>query len=60
VKNVTFPQHSRAPRCTRRTPNRLSSTQLSLAYTHRLFQMAADYLFRDLLQTRARAPALHP
>ena len=57
VKNVTLSlQHSRSRLLYGPDAyNRLSSTQLSLAYSHRLFQMAADYQFhKDLLQDQSQ------
>jgi len=57
VKNVTLSmQHSRSRLLYGPDSyNRLSSTQLSLAYSHRLFQMAADYQFhKDLLQDQSQ------
>jgi len=52
LKNVTLSlEHSRSRLLFGQdATNRLSSTGMSLAYTHRLFQMAADYQFhKDLL-----------
>jgi hypothetical protein len=57
VKNISlFLQHSRSRLLYGQDAfNRLSSTQFSLAYSHRLFQMAADYQFhKDLVQDQSQ------